>query len=202
MRSRPAWLPFAAYVVVAALGAGWAEHARGSVLSAPGSLAREDGSWRALLGLLVALAVARLTVRATRVLVARTQWARQLHGELRAALLGTSSARMALQAGLAALSEELFLRAALGPAIGFVASSAAFGCAHLSSRDGQVPWALWAGAMGLLFSALYLLSGSLLAPILAHWLINYENMQYICRYDPTSLHTENTAPRSRYKSNR
>jgi membrane protease YdiL (CAAX protease family) len=41
--------------------------------------------------------------------------------------------------------------------------------------------------MGALFGVLYEASGTLLAPVLAHALINYENMQYIIHYDPTPL---------------
>jgi membrane protease YdiL (CAAX protease family) len=134
------------------------------------------------------------------VLVERTQWARRLHGALRGAWLGKSAPEMAVLAGLAALSEELLFRAALGPAIGFVASSALFGLVHFAGGQSRLPWALWAFVTGLVFSGLYLMSGTLLAPILAHWLINYENMQYICDYDPTLLDIDRSSARSGHRS--
>lgn len=188
---------------MAAAGAAFAERARGTILLPPETPLHDSGTLpRALLGLAAAFVLARLTIRASRVLVERTQWARRLHAGLRGVWLGKSGLELAVVAGLGALSEELFFRAALGPAIGFVASSALFGAAHLATRDSSLPWALWAFAMGLVFSGLYLLSGTLLAPIFAHWLINYENMQYICNYDPTPLDIDRISVRSGYSSDR
>lgn len=203
MRSFSAWLPCVGYAGMALSGVAFAERARGTILVSPGTALQASSALpRALLGLAAAFVLARLTVRTSRVLVARTRWARRLHAGLRGVWLGKSRGELALVAGLAALSEELFFRAALGPALGFVASSALFGAAHLASRDSSLPWVLWAFAMGLMFSGLYLLSGTLLAPIFAHWLINYENMQYICNYDPTPLDIDRISVRSGYSSDR
>ena len=41
--------------------------------------------------------------------------------------------------------------------------------------------------MGAVFGALFIGSGSLLAPIVAHAAINYENMRYLCSFDPTGI---------------
>lgn len=189
---------------MAVLGAAWAEQPCFTILGATASatLQASIALSRGLLGIAAGWILALLTVRATRLLVARTQWAKRLHTALRGGLLGTSAPQLALLSGLAALSEELFFRAALGPAIGFVASSALFGIVHLSVRDVQLPGALWAFVMGLAFSGLYLLSGTLLAPILTHWLINYENMQYICSYDPTPRDIKRVSLLSRYRPDR
>jgi membrane protease YdiL (CAAX protease family) len=127
------------------------------------------------------------TLRATRLLVVHTRWASELHLHLRGKLLGLTSSQMVLLAGLSAWSEELLFRAALGPSLGFLGSSALFGLMHFAPSASYLPRATWAFGMGLLFSGLYLASGTLLASIVAHWLINYENMQYICNYDPTPL---------------
>jgi membrane protease YdiL (CAAX protease family) len=203
MRSFSAWLPGVGYAAMALLGAAFAERVNGTIVVTPGALLEAPTAvLRALAGIAAAFLLARVTVRGSRVLVARTRWARRLHASLRGVWLGKSGLQLALVSGLAAVSEELFFRAALGPAIGFVASSALFGAAHLASRDSSLPWALWAFAMGLLFSGLYLLSGTLLAPIIAHWLINYENMQYICNYDPTPLDIDQISVRSGYSSDR
>jgi membrane protease YdiL (CAAX protease family) len=203
MRSFSAWLPCVGYAAMAVSGAAFADRARGTIFVTPGmALQASTAVPRALLGLAAAFLVARLTVRASRVLVARTRWARRLHAALRGVWLGKSGLELALVSGLAALSEELFFRAALGPAIGFVASSALFGAAHVASRESSLPWVLWAFGMGLLFSTLYVVSGTLLAPIFAHWLINYENMQYICNYDPTPLDIDRISVRSGYSSDR
>jgi membrane protease YdiL (CAAX protease family) len=188
MASGPFWLAWAVYLPMAAFAALWAYTARGTVLSPDTApwLSAERGI-AAGLGLGLAVAVAVVTIVSTRVLVARTVWARELHLTLRTALLGTPSGRVAQLALLSSVSEELLFRAALQPAVGLVASSLLFGVLHVSPRGTYVAWAVWATVMGLLFGLLFAASGTLLAPILAHALINYENMQYIIHYDPTPL---------------
>lgn len=181
------WLWAAAHVVLGAGGMLWAHLARGALWTAPSSPLLLAPTWRLPLGVVLALGLAWVTVRATRLLVAQTVWAAQLHLHLRSELLGASSSQMVLLAGLSACSEELLFRAALGPSLGFVVASVLFGLIHTAPRQSYLQRASWAFGMGLMLSALYLASGTLLAPIAAHWLINYENMQYICNYDPTPL---------------
>jgi membrane protease YdiL (CAAX protease family) len=106
---------------------------------------------------------------------------------LRGSLLGATSSQMVLLAGTSSWAEELFFRALLGPSLGIVGSSALFAILHGIGRERPIPVAVWSFGMGLVFSELYLASGTLLVPILAHGVINYENMQYICNYDPTPL---------------
>jgi membrane protease YdiL (CAAX protease family) len=146
-----------------------------------------QASTRFWLGILAALLTAAVTIWKTRWLVAQTPWARALHLTLRGSLLGATPAQLVLLAGTSACAEELFFRAWLGPSLGFVSSSLLFGSLHGFRRERPFPVALWSFGMGLVFSGLYLASGTLLAPILAHCVINYENMQYICNYDPTPL---------------
>lgn len=215
MRSTAMWLSCAAHVAVGAASAAWLALTRGALVSLPqtatgGRLLASDESARLSttslgqpleqsagllasagtrywLGLVAALLTAGLTVRATRMLVEHTRWARALHLSLRVSLLGARPAHMALLAASSACAEELFFRALLGPAVGFVVSAALFGALHGLRREGRLPVALWSFGMALVFSELYLASGTLLAPVLAHCVINYENMQYICNYDPTPL---------------
>jgi membrane protease YdiL (CAAX protease family) len=192
------WLSCAAHVALGASSALWLSLTRGALLAAPSdesfsSLLPEAASLlarastRLWLGMGVALLTAVFTVRATRTLVSHTRWARALHITLRGALLGARPSQMLLLAGSSACAEELFFRALLGPGLGFVNSAILFGILHGLRRENPLPVALWSFGMGLAFSGLYLASGTLLAPILAHCVINYENMQYICNYDPTPL---------------
>jgi membrane protease YdiL (CAAX protease family) len=187
MRSTSMWLWAAAHVALGAGGMLWAHLARGMLWTSPESPLLLPPPWRLPLGGLLALGLAWVTVRATRLLVTQTTWAAELHLHLRSELLGTTSSQMVLLAGVSACSEELLFRAALGPNLGFMAASVLFGLIHAAPRQSYLQRASWACGMGLLLSALYLASGTLLAPIAAHWLINYENMQYICNYDPTPL---------------
>jgi membrane protease YdiL (CAAX protease family) len=106
---------------------------------------------------------------------------------LRGLLLGLTPGRMLQLSVLSALSEELLFRALLVPMMGLVPSALVFGVLHISPRGTSVAWPVWAFAMGVSFGALFEASGTLFAPILAHALINYENMQYISNYDPSPL---------------
>ena len=160
--------------------------ARGSAVSAPhNAWLSRDPQIALAFGIVLALLIAAITVWSTRLLVARTHWARTLHQELRITLVGSSAGQLALLAGLSAVAEELFFRAALQPAVGLMAASCAFGLVHVSPRGMGFAWTLWALVMGLVFGLLFEASGNVLVPIVAHALINYENMQYICNYDPT-----------------
>jgi membrane protease YdiL (CAAX protease family) len=198
MRSTSMWLSCAAQVALGASSAAWLSLTRDSLLSPPAegferafspsaSRLLAQGSTRCWLGMGAALVTAAVTIAATRWLVAQASWARALHLTLRGSLLGATPTQLVLLAGTSAWAEELFFRAALGPGVGFVASSLVFGSLHAFGQARSVPVALWSFGMGLVFSGLYLGSGTLLAPILAHCVINYENMQYICNYDPTPL---------------
>jgi uncharacterized protein len=185
MAAWPWWVPWLVYGPMGALGVGWAFGTRGSVFSL------SDAAWLRSPSLgawcVIAVAIAVSVVAATRELVRRTRWARRLHLNLRGTLLGLTPGRIALLSLLSATAEELFFRAALAPSLGLVASSVLFGLAHVGPGEQKLAWSLWALLMGLVFGALFFASGSLLPPLLAHALINYENMHYICNYDPTPL---------------
>ncbi|MEY4511236.1 MAG: hypothetical protein RLZZ450_3358 [Pseudomonadota bacterium] len=182
------WLPWAVYGPLAALGAGLAYLLHGQVLHAPRGPRFSDHPSLALFGgLALAALVTLITVVSTRWLVARTTWARKLHGTLRAALLGATPQRLLLLAVASSVAEELFFRAALLPWIGLFASSLVFGLLHVSSRETYLGWMLWASLMGAVFGVLFVGSGGLLAPIVAHAAINYENMRYLCSFDPTGI---------------
>lgn len=188
------WLPWAVYGPLACLGAGLSWLTRGTVLSAPPGPRFSDERWSALaLGIVLAILVTALTVQGTRWLVARTRWARTLRDSLRSALVGATRSRLLVLAGLSAVAEELFFRAALMPWLGVLLSSLVFGLLHVSARETYLGWMLWASLMGLIFAGLFVGSGSLLAPMVAHATINYENMQYLCSSAPSGLTLDTSA---------
>ncbi len=186
------------YGPMGAIGAGWAYSTRAAVFQAPHvPWSTPRSPWFLGLWCLIAVALALAVVATTRGLVQRTRWARRLHLNLRGPLLGLAPRRIALLSALSATAEELFFRAALTPSVGVWASALIFGLCHLTPRAG-LSWSLWAFVMGLLFAALFLVSGSLWPPILLHALINHQNMHYICNYDPTPLDIDRiTAQRPR-----
>ena len=193
-----AWLPWALYVPMGAAGAVWAWTSRRAVWSSPqAAWFASEPSLAWTLGLAAAGLTAWGTLWSTRILVRRTQWARRLHLALRAALTGISMPHLATLAALSALAEELFFRAALAPALGMVPAAILFGLAHVSPPGTRFAWTLWATLMGIVFHVLFLGSGHLAVPILAHAIINYENMQYIVNYDPTPLDMDRPQPHGR-----
>jgi membrane protease YdiL (CAAX protease family) len=195
MASWPWWLPWLVYGPMGAVGAAWAYWARGAVLTLPEETRSSAlQNWGVWVWCLVALGFAAATVASTRLLVKHTKWARRLHMRLRGLLLGLSGSRIALLSLLSATAEELVFRAALAPSLGLVWSSVLFGALHVSPRGAGHAWGLWAFVMGLCFGALYFASGSLLPPILAHAVINFENMHYICSFDPTRRYTRRAGP--------
>jgi hypothetical protein len=98
-------------------------------------------------------------------------------GELGPVLARRSVAELALLAGLAGLGEELLFRglvqsglARLLPVpLALVSASVLFGLAHFATST----YAVVAGFMGLYLGGLFLLEGSLLAPIVTHALYDF-----------------------------
>lgn len=130
------------------------------------------------------LAVAVAVVVSTRVLVRRTRWARLLHVEFRELLGPLSAGEIAVFALTSGIAEEMLFRGAMQPSLGIVWASIIFGAMHVGPMKRLWVWTVWATAMGFVFGALYAATGELLAPVVAHVVINYENMHFIESYDP------------------
>lgn len=130
------------------------------------------------------LAVAGIVVVGTRLLVKRTEWAKKLHLEFRDILGPLTSAEIAVFALTSGIAEEMLFRGAMQPALGLVLSSLIFGAVHVGPMRRFWVWTVWATLMGFVFGALYAATGELLAPVLAHVVINYENMHFIEAFDP------------------
>jgi uncharacterized protein len=134
---------------------------------------------RHLTSILGGAVVAYATVRATRIFVQRWGWAKTLHADLRPAVRNAGDGALLVLGVASGIAEELFFRGLLAPVLGLLVSSIAFGALHqLRGRAGRI-WAGWAALMGLLFGALFLATGSLLGPILAHGAINVVNLRFL-----------------------
>jgi uncharacterized protein len=121
---------------------------------------------------------------ATRVLVPRVGWARQLHRELRPFAAGMSSGVILCLALLSGVGEELLFRGLLQPYLGVIGQSIVFGLLHQVRGPSRWVWAAWATAIGLAFGAMFALTGSLLGPIAGHAVINALNLFYLRSHDP------------------
>ena len=125
------------------------------------------------------LVLAVVTIRATRHFVRRWSWARALHADLRPGIRHAGEGAIVVLGIASAASEELFFRGLLATTFGLVASSLAFGLLHQARGRVRWVWATWATVMGLLFGALFLATGSLIGPLLAHAAINIANLRFI-----------------------
>jgi membrane protease YdiL (CAAX protease family) len=102
----------------------------------------------------------------------RTAWGRRLAAEL-AELVGPLSRGGCLALALASgVAEEAFFRGALQPRVGLLAASVLFGLAHLSVTPALRAWTALALASGLGLGLLFEATGSLVAPVTAHALVN------------------------------
>ena len=123
--------------------------------------------------------------RLSRMAVHRFEWARMLHIEFRGLFGPLRNTEILAFALFSAVGEELLFRGAVQSSIGIVAASLLFGLMHIGPSRKFVPWPFQAAVMGFAFGALFWLTGNLAAPIMAHFTINYENLHFINRYDPS-----------------
>lgn len=111
----------------------------------------------------------------------RFRWAARLAVEFRR-LLGRPAPGVSLWlAGWSALGEEFLFRGALQYSWGILASALLFALCHFPVRRALIPWTLAALGAGLLFSGLFLLTGNLWAPLLAHFVTNLVGLHRLRR---------------------
>lgn len=174
------------YSLIAALGIGlsiWLGNGSPFALSDPWlalpPLAR--GSLSVALGVALAFGLSFMT----RWSVGRFAWALRLHEELRPFALSLSPVQVLLVAGLSSFGEELLFRGFALPVIGIWGSSAVFGFLHQMRGPSRWVWVAWATAAGLGFALLYRITGSLVAPLVAHALVNAANLGFLRSYPPS-----------------
>jgi len=133
---------------------------------------RDAGAGMAL-GLVIVLLSGWFT-RATR---AGERLAREL-----ARLLGRRSlAECVLLALVSGVGEEAFFRGAMQPRLGLVATSVIFGLAHFAPRRELMPWSAFSLAAGFALGALFEATGNLVAPVVAHAVVNAINLRLLSR---------------------
>ena len=82
---------------------------------------------------------------------------------------------------LSATAEECLFRGTLQPWIGYVPTSILFGLLHFVPIRVFLPWTAFAIVAGFVFGALFDHTGNLIAPIVAHALVNGLNLHLIVR---------------------
>lgn len=136
------------------------------------------GPWAALLwGAAVGLVVVAGSWLFTERSAAGARLARAMAEPLR----GLSVPDALLLAAASGFAEELFFRGALQPRVGLVVASVLFGALHFAPRRELWPWTLFAVVMGFVLGGLYERTGSLLAPVAAHTVVNGINLPLLVR---------------------
>jgi len=108
-----------------------------------------------------------------------SRWGEKLARELGALLGRLALTECLLLAAASGVAEEAFFRGALQPRVGLVAASLIFGLAHFAPKRELVPWTIFSIGAGFLLGALFDATGNLLAPVVAHVLINAVNLRLI-----------------------
>ncbi len=134
-----------------------------------------------------------LVVWASNVLDRKAEWARELGRQFGKVLGSLSVTEAFIFAAASAVGEELLFRGFLQQALtevvfsgawadwaGLVVASLAFGMLHVGPNFKKMwPWTVMAIVLGAGFGWMYLYTGNILAPILAHFTINFFNLQSI-----------------------
>jgi len=173
-------LAFRFYAVGLLLALLWRSGLRGeSLLFADAEAAARGVAWLRDVGLGLAAGVAVLALSdwATR----STRW-----GEALARTLGQVIGPLRLRdclllAALSGVAEEAFFRGAMQPELGLVATSLIFGLAHLAPRRELLPWTAFTVLAGFLLGGLYAATGNLVAPVIAHMVVNGVNLRRLTR---------------------
>jgi len=129
------------------------------------------------IGVAVGVAVVLASELATRL----TGWGDALARELASAIGPVSVPDAILLAMASGLGEELFFRGALQPRVGLVVASLAFGAMHFVPRREMWPWTGFALVVGLLFGVMFEWTGSIVAPVVAHTVVNGINLPLLVR---------------------
>lgn len=140
------------------------------------------------------------TVIASRILEQTTEWARMLTEEFGKILGNLTLTQVLIFALTSSIAEEIFFRGFLQQAlsdiafgndwIGLIVASLVFGLIHIGpDRKKFLPWTIMAVVLGLLFGILYLYTGNILAPMVAHFTINFFNLRHIANQHDRSAAT-------------
>lgn len=122
-----------------------------------------------------------LVVLASRLMDWAFAWARTLGDNLKRLLGELDGTRILVLAVASSIGEEMLFRGLLQPALGLHLSSLIFGLLHKGPDKTYLPWTIMAVGMGYAFGLMFFYTGSLLAPILAHFTINYFNLHALAR---------------------
>jgi membrane protease YdiL (CAAX protease family) len=168
------------YGVMGCIALVWRMSASPDSILAPG--VPDSGAGSGILGAVFAgLVVGLASVGISEWLTQGTKLGEQLADLLGESLAGITAGDAFLLALASGMAEEMFFRGALQPAVGIVWASLIFGACHFLPRRELAIWSLYAVVMGFAFGWLFEWTGSLLAPIVAHTVVNGINLPRLAR---------------------
>lgn len=100
-------------------------------------------------------------------------------------LAGLTTLDVFLCALSSSIGEELFFRGLLQPEVGLPVATLLFGLLHIGGERRYLWWTGFALVVGLIFGLMASLRGSLVAPVLAHFVVNLLNLYFLSRRLPT-----------------
>ncbi len=106
----------------------------------------------------------------------RFEWARRLSEQLASSLPPLPRFHVAIAAVTSGIGEELLFRGALQPHLGLIVTSLLFGVIHGGVTGPLRAWALFATAAGFILGALATARDGILAPVVAHMVVNGINL--------------------------
>lgn len=177
--ARPPLLRMAAifYGVLLAASLLWGALAGRSLLFASAEAAARPAT--PLRDLAVGLLAGGIVVLLSREFTRRTRSGEELARAFGAVLGPLSLRACVVLALLSGVAEEAFFRGALQPLLGWLAASLVFGLVHFVPRREFLPWTGFALAAGFLLGGLFEATGNLLAPVVAHTLVNAVNLRFL-----------------------
>ena len=130
---------------------------------------------------LLGVVVGGLVVGVSYVLTALTGWGDRLARELARTIGHLSVPDALLMAAASGFAEELLCRGALQPRVGLMVASVLFGAMHFAPRRELYPWTGFAVVIGLVFGWMFEWTGILVAPMVAHSVVNAVNLPLLVR---------------------
>jgi membrane protease YdiL (CAAX protease family) len=112
----------------------------------------------------------------SKVTVGQFPWAKDIESEFLAILGPLYLWEVCVLAFTSSVGEEVFFRGVLLPWVGLYFSSIIFGAAHVPASLKLLPWTVFALLMGFLLGGLYVISGSLIPPMVVHATVNGINL--------------------------
>ena len=140
-----------------------------------------------LLGVLIGLAVVGLS----RQFSAQFEWAQKMNEDFADIFQGISVWECTGLAIMSSLTEEILFRGMLQEHMGLLLCSLVFGLMHVPMKREHWPWTVAAILMGGVFGGLYEWRHALTAPLIAHFTINYFNLNALANLSSDSSSTLN-----------